>query len=74
MQKCIAQTLPIEIRLQDYRDIHETFDRVVSVGMFEHVGHLSYATFMSTVHRALTDQGLFLLHTIGTNESGSVIV
>ena len=42
MRKKIAQDLPIEIRFQDYRDINEKFDRIVSVGMFEHVGHLNY--------------------------------
>ncbi len=61
--------LPIEFRLQDYRDINEKFDRVVSVGMFEHVGHANYKNFMQTVHRSLSEDGLFLLHTIGVNES-----
>lgn len=61
--------LPIEIRLQDYRDINEVYDRVVSVGMFEHVGHLNYTTFMEVAHKALHDDGLFLLHTIGGNRT-----
>lgn len=60
--------LPIDIRLQDYRDINEKFDRVVSVGMFEHVGFKNYRTFMQVAHRCLSDDGLFLLHTIGSNE------
>lgn len=60
--------LPIEIRLQDYRDINEKFDRVVSVGMFEHVGYMNYLTFMQVAHRCLVDDGLLLLHTIGSNE------
>ncbi len=64
--------LPIEIRLQDYRDLNDQFDRIVSVGMFEHVGHLNYPTFMHTVHRALKSDGLFLLHTIGINETSSL--
>lgn len=64
-----CKNLPIEIRLQDYRDLTEKFDRIVSVGMFEHVGPLNYAVFMNIVHRALTDNGLFLLHTIGINET-----
>ena len=67
-----CQGLPIDIRLLDYRDINETFDRIVSVGMFEHVGHMNYAIFMETVHRALKDDGLFLLHTIGVNETSSL--
>lgn len=61
--------LPIEIRLQDYRDIHEKFDRIVSVGMFEHVGPLNYDVYMETVANLLSDNGLFLLHTIGLNET-----
>jgi cyclopropane-fatty-acyl-phospholipid synthase len=67
--KNYCKDLPIEIRLQDYRDIHDTFDRIVSVGMFEHVGHLNYKTFMEVAHRSLSDNGLFLLHTIGVNET-----
>lgn len=59
--------LPIEIRLQDYRNVNETFDAIVSVGMFEHVGYKNYPTFMETVHRCLKDNGLFLLHTIASN-------
>ena len=61
--------LPIEIRFQDYRDVQEHFDRICSLGMFEHVGEKNYRLYMKTVHRCLTDDGLFLLHTIGTNYS-----
>jgi cyclopropane-fatty-acyl-phospholipid synthase len=64
-----ARTLPIDIRLQDYREINGTFDRIVSVGMFEHVGYKNYRTFMMTVHRCLRDDGLVMLHTIGGNRS-----
>lgn len=59
--------LPVEIRFQDYRDVHETFDRIVSLGMFEHVGHLNYLSYMQVIHRCLIDDGIFLLHTIGDN-------
>lgn len=59
--------LPIDIRLQDYRDLKDTFDRIVSVGMFEHVGSKNYREFMQVIHRCLKDDGLFLLHTIGGN-------
>jgi cyclopropane-fatty-acyl-phospholipid synthase len=60
--------LPVEIRLQDYRDLEaQAFDRVVSVGMFEHVGHKNHRTFMDVVERHLTEDGVFLLHTIGGN-------
>jgi cyclopropane-fatty-acyl-phospholipid synthase len=65
----LCKGLPVEIRLQDYRDINETFDHIVSVGMFEHVGYKNYKTFMKCVHKSLKDDGLFLLHTIGSNES-----
>jgi cyclopropane-fatty-acyl-phospholipid synthase len=61
----ICAGLPVEIRLQDYRDIDEPFDHIVSVGMFEHVGHKNYRTYMRMVHRCLRDGGLFLLPTIG---------
>ncbi len=59
--------LPIEFRLQDYRDLSETFDRIASVGMFEHVGRKNHRTYMDVAQRCLADDGLFLLHTIGKN-------
>jgi len=61
--------LPVEIRLQDYREVNEIFDRVVSIGMFEHVGYKNYRTYMKVVRRCLKEDGLFLLHTIGNNRS-----
>lgn len=61
--------LPIEFRLQDYRDINEKFDHIVSIGMFEHVGYKNYRTYMKVVEKNLKDDGLFLLHTIGCNVS-----
>jgi len=60
---------PIEVRLQDYRDIDEPFDRVVSVGMFEHVGYKNYGAYMAAARRCLKNGALSLLHTIGTNRS-----
>ncbi|WP_298819783.1 cyclopropane fatty acyl phospholipid synthase [Chloroflexus sp.] len=59
--------LPVEIRLEDYRQTRGRFDRIISVGMFEHVGYRNYRVFMRVVRRLLADDGLFLLHTIGTN-------
>lgn len=44
--------LPVEIRLQDYREVEEVFDRIVSIGMFEHVGHKNHRTYIETVRRA----------------------
>lgn len=61
--------LPVEIELCDYRKINGTFDRAYSLGMFEHVGYKNYRCYMEVVSRCLTDEGLFLLHTIGTNLS-----
>ncbi|ODU49510.1 MAG: cyclopropane-fatty-acyl-phospholipid synthase [Thiobacillus sp. SCN 63-374] len=58
--------LPVSIELMDYRDLSKKFDKVVSVGMFEHVGPKNYAAYFDTVHRTLKDDGLFLLHTIGS--------
>ncbi|WP_414674381.1 cyclopropane fatty acyl phospholipid synthase [Marinobacter sp.] len=59
--------LSMDFRLMDYRDIDEKFDRVASVGMFEHVGSKNYRLFMEVAHRCLNPGGLFLLHTIGKN-------
>jgi cyclopropane-fatty-acyl-phospholipid synthase len=61
--------LPVEIRLQDYREVDERFDHIVSIGMFEHVCHKNYRKYMEVVHRCLRDDGLFLLHTIGDSYS-----
>jgi cyclopropane-fatty-acyl-phospholipid synthase len=63
----LCEGLDIELRYQDYRDVNETFDRIVSLGMFEHVGTRNYRTYMKMVERCLVDEGIFLLHTIGTN-------
>ncbi|MCB0732606.1 MAG: cyclopropane fatty acyl phospholipid synthase [Ignavibacteriae bacterium] len=67
--KEICKGFPIEIRLQDYREINEKFDRIVSIGMIEHVGHKNYRKFMKIIDKNLKDDGLFLLHTIGSNNS-----
>jgi len=69
LARTLCAGLPVEIRLQDYRDVNEKFDRVVSVGMIEHVGYKNYRTYMEVVRRCLDDGGLFLLHTIGGNKS-----
>ncbi|NTW89481.1 MAG: cyclopropane fatty acyl phospholipid synthase [Candidatus Moranbacteria bacterium] len=61
--------LPVEIRLQDYRDLNEKFDCIVSLGMFEHVGYRNYREYFRVASRCLDDNGLFLLHTIGDNQS-----
>jgi cyclopropane-fatty-acyl-phospholipid synthase len=65
----LCEGLPVEVRLQDYREIDKKFDRIVSLGMFEHVGNKNHRTFMEIASRCLKDDGLFLLHTIGSNVS-----
>ena len=58
----------VRFDLQDYRKVEGRFDRIVSVGMFEHVGVPHYATFFSAIHRLLEDDGVALLHTIGRSD------
>lgn len=67
----LCRGLPVELNLQDYReiDVSQPYDRVVSLGMFEHVGYKNYSTFMQVVRAALKPDGLFLLHTIGANST-----
>lgn len=65
-----CEGLPVQIMLQDYRDLNEEFDRIVSVGMFEHVGPKNYRTYFNVVNRCLKKDSLFLLHCIGSNTSG----
>ncbi len=55
----------IDIRIQDYREIPESFDRIVSVGMFEHVGQPQYDTYFSKCREMLSPDGIALVHTIG---------
>ena len=61
----------VEFRLQDYRDVAERYDRIVSVGMFEHVGLAAYDEFFATVRRQLKDDGVMVLHSIGRSEGPS---
>lgn len=66
----LCRGLPVQIALQDYRDVCGSFDHVVSLGMFEHVGYRNYTTYMRAVARNLKEgESLFLLHTIGHSSS-----
>ena len=56
----------VEFRLCDYREVKEKFDRVVSVGMMEHIGRKFYKIFFNKIHEILNDDGIALLHTIGS--------
>ncbi len=72
-----AAGLPVRFELTDYRlfnpDGSERFDRIASVGMFEHVGQKNYRGYFAVARRSLKEDGLFLLHSIGKNESGGAI-
>lgn len=67
--RALCAGLPIDIRLQDYRDLSERFDAGFSLGMFEHVGVKNYRRYFEVMRRLLPAHGLFLLHTIGGNVS-----
>ena len=60
----------VRFDIEDYRKVRGRFDRIVSVGMFEHVGQKNYRNFMEVAFHALKDEGIFLLHTIASNQSG----
>jgi cyclopropane-fatty-acyl-phospholipid synthase len=65
-------TRSVEFRMEDYRDLHEKFDRIVSVGMFEHVGLVFYDAFFHKCAELLADDGVMLLHSIGRSEGPNV--
>lgn len=65
--------LPVTIKKEDYRYLNEKFDKIISVGMLEHVGYKNYKRMMKIVHNCLKDDGIFLLHTIGNNRSVKTI-
>ena len=64
-----GKKLDVELRLMDYRDVQGTFDRVISIGMMEHVGPKNHRMMMETIHRRLADDGVALVHTIANNRS-----
>lgn len=65
----VCQGLDVTFELKDYRKLNTEYDRIVSIGMFEHVGYKNYRRYMQVARRCLKDDGLFLLHTIGRNNS-----
>lgn len=65
----LCKGLPVELRLQDYREVEGQFDAVISIGMLEHVGYKNYHTYMQVVNRCLKEDGIGLIHTIGNNKS-----
>ena len=65
----LCKGLPVELRLQDYRDVSGVYDAVVSIGVMEHVGYKNYSTYMEVVNRYLKPDGIALIHTIGGNKT-----
>jgi len=65
----LCKGLPVEFRLQDYREAEGKYDRVVSIGILEHIGYKNYSTYMKVTERCLKDEGLAFIHTIGNNYS-----
>jgi len=65
----LCRGLPVELRLQDYREVQGKFDAVISIGSMEHIGTKNYKTYMQIVDRCLNENGIGLIHTIGSNKS-----
>jgi len=65
---------PVTFALADYRQVSGTFDRIVSVGMFEHVGIKCYERFFGKCHELLDDDGIMLLHTIGCSATPGFVM
>ncbi len=63
----------VELRFQDYREVEDRYDRIVSVGMFEHVGVGNYDIFFQKIAASLVDDGVALLHTIGRASAPSAV-
>ena len=64
----LCRGLPVQIKRMDYREVEGTFDRVVSIGLMEHVGPKHYRTFLQKARSCVRGDGMFLLHTIGSHE------
>ena len=64
-----SKGLPVEIDFADYRTVTGKYDRVISIGILEHVGYKNYRSYMETVYRTLKDDGIAFIHSIGGNRS-----
>lgn len=64
--------LPVTIELKDYREVSGVYDRVLSIGILEHVGYKNYRTYMEVADRCLKDDGIAFIHTIGGNVSTTI--
>lgn len=65
----LCKGLPVELRLQDYREVTGKYDAVISIGIMEHVGYKNYRNYMEVTDRCLKDDGIAFIHTIGGDES-----
>ncbi|HEV8246884.1 MAG TPA: class I SAM-dependent methyltransferase, partial [Polyangiaceae bacterium] len=71
--RALCKGLAVDLRLEDYRKATGQYDRVVSIGMMEHVGHKNHRAYFETVDRCLKSDGLAFVHTIGSNVSETII-
>jgi len=62
----------VQFELHDYRDVQGSFDRLVSIGMFEHVGPQNFVTFFKNAKRLMSEDGVFLLHSIGRSKTNAL--
>lgn len=69
----LCKGLPVEIKLDDYRNASGQYDRVLSIGFFEHVGYKNYPEYMRVVDRCMKNDGISLIHTIGSNTSSVTV-
>lgn len=67
------KNLPVELKLMDYRKVEGKYDRVISIGIMEHIGYKNYETYMKVVDRTLIEGGFAFIHTIGRNNSATTI-
>ena len=69
--KEMCKGLPVEILLEDYRKMSGTYDRIISIGIMEHVGYKNYWTYMQRAYENLEYDGIAFIHTIGGNQSNT---
>jgi len=65
----LCKGLPVELRLQDYREVDGVYDAVISIGVMEHVGYKNYHSYMEVADRCLKEDGIAFVNTIGANKT-----
>lgn len=71
--KARCEGLPVQLMVKDYRDIEGTYDRVVSVGCLEHIGHKHHRTFFQKIYDSMADDGRALVHSFGVAKSQYIV-